>query len=1640
MQRQSLVSRLRPLSWALLLAFAVQGCTEEEGPPPLFNAIDKSIVCEAGKIGWDFSTGGFEDEVRASAKSNELPILEATYGGNCNVTPGNWTGSFAASCNGNVECTRRVNTSAPDPAPQCAKDFRVRYACGVEQLTYEVYRPAEAGNQEITLRCGDVISIARASYGKNCNATGATGNLTTRVADACSGTRKCTLGRGGTVFGWDPAPGCPKRTEIEYLCGNDKDIRVVSFEESQDIDFQCGPRVLPTVPSAAIKIDGASYGNNCAWPSTGGNATARFQQSCDGKGECSLRAWPVGAADPKPGCAKDFQYWYNCGPGTPQEYSYFPGEAGARTINIACGEPILIISASYGRNAGAPQNNFLSRAKSACDGRRQCDFGPQTGNALFGSDPAPGRGKQFELTYSCGEDSSVKTAAFSEGERVSFRCPLGAARSTFATGIRAVSATLGTNCSLGTEPLTKVLQETLKNNALAELTRQCFGKDVCDYNSSGDPVPFCTEDLDVSWRCGEDPELFSAKLKGGTNPSRLRLSCEPAIKINSATYGKSCGKTDNNALNAFKEACQGKRGSCGFVVGNVGDPAPNCPKDFSATYSCGADPALKRIDIAAEAGGATAQFSCPVPATPYVRKECVPLQCYGRQRRDADLKCVADNTKPIIPPFAGASLVVTHTSTGAGTGAFTNLFSSNKFYELGEGIAYEIQAGLALSEGLADASFPRGAQVASGAVWAIDTFTPIAGGPKVEGFRCLIANVGMRRLRDGESAGPFVVPDRSRFLYGNATNTVIPPACYGQNILSWRDAAKRVGLNEAAFRSSYRMDSRSSVRLSFDHEGKTVARRLAATPVANAAVPNPIGFFYDAPKLWVDSLSYYRQTDVTDPGTSFFSAAFYEANAIGLSSRKAVVSNPRLRVSLTDAFELPELEVDFTWALEGDAPGRNPFSMTPRPLVSNISTLSQRNLGATVEITRKSLYDARPAGADWVTRADSMTVGMVQGTKLKPGIATGKTERLVAAFGDALRDRLLRIKAGNNDGWMNSATEASTELKARVCLDMDGMTRGNTDVSTPLSATRGASTFTAGFGRRCVVADQTILLERELTMKPFQETRAVTAAQTGRSTNQGDSALSTGHDIGGQNSCQKQCTVDADCPGARCSRVSGATSGLGVCTGDAATSSCSNVQRQSLGSGGSLGASQYSMTTSTASKRSASTTGAKSGTSVEALSFNVLDSSSGEGQNDQEAPWAFGWQTFKVSLAPNFSVIERALKGQELVPKPVKPKFRRFAMPAFEGIKRDGLSVGVGNDITLFISPVPIVIEFSAGVGLGLGLELEVAVNKEQEGNSTSPLYPCWGTSQCVRVSTSTATLHEARKACLDQGGRLAEAPTSAAFTALTNAVAAAPGGSSNEEFWVGGQLAYSYSDAKCWRFFSIPLLMPNDCINNSTTKYQWISSGRVIAEQANRGTSLLNAGSYASNFGGGASALSPLRTSVPILAGMVLTRGSNQFATVPLIGLFNFFPRRRYACEFEPAKSYDATKINVKASVEVSAGFNFAACAPSNAFGFCVAANLKLLFAEISLAYEYSNMNLFRASGSLMSNRMNHAIVGKWKWGFISGAIAAELRMLFFNLSWEIVKYEGLQTVVIANDPGAADKFSGTLFRIDWPSRKDYP
>jgi hypothetical protein len=192
-------------------------------------------------------------------------------------------------------------------------------------------------------------------------------------------------------------------------------------------------------------------------------------------------------------------------------------------------------------------------------------------------------------------------------------------------GIDVVAGTYGQSCGVR------------YGNVTGDLRHACDGQQSCDYtvdvNRLGDPAPGCRKDYVAEWRCPDgQTHRAGAPAEAGFG-SVVRLQCwgprapdydgdhhddydhgpddGGGISVISGTYGRSCGVREGNVTRDLATACNG-RGDCQYTVdvNRLGDPAPNCRKDFVATWQC---PDGQRHSTGAppEAGlGSVVRLSC----------------------------------------------------------------------------------------------------------------------------------------------------------------------------------------------------------------------------------------------------------------------------------------------------------------------------------------------------------------------------------------------------------------------------------------------------------------------------------------------------------------------------------------------------------------------------------------------------------------------------------------------------------------------------------------------------------------------------------------------------------------------------------------------------------------------------------------------------------------------------------------------------------------------------------------------------------------------------------------------------------------------------------------------------------------------
>ncbi|MGF1501254.1 MAG: hypothetical protein ACFBSD_05520 [Paracoccaceae bacterium] len=171
--------------------------------------------------------------------------------------------------------------------------------------------------------------------------------------------------------------------------------------------------------------------------------------------------------------------------------------------------------------------------------------------------------------------------------------------------IEILDATYGGNCG------------ARRGNATADIARACNGDRSCEYRINhrriGDPAPGCRKAYNVVYQCRGSGAREVLRPEASGQRVYLRCRGNGAISVGNATYGANCDARYGNVTWKLREACNG-RNRCEFLVDvrGLGDPAPNCPKNFVVDYNCGGGRGGPRLDerVRPEASGATIRLAC----------------------------------------------------------------------------------------------------------------------------------------------------------------------------------------------------------------------------------------------------------------------------------------------------------------------------------------------------------------------------------------------------------------------------------------------------------------------------------------------------------------------------------------------------------------------------------------------------------------------------------------------------------------------------------------------------------------------------------------------------------------------------------------------------------------------------------------------------------------------------------------------------------------------------------------------------------------------------------------------------------------------------------------------------------------------
>jgi len=1590
---------------------------EDTSAPPLFNAIDPSLQCPAGQVGWDFTTGGGQDQdVVPAPVGNEIKVQEVSY--LCSDTPTSGptsldlTASFRTECDNAVKCVRPLlRTSELSKALLCSrKSVRATYRCGNESTLYTISRlnwtspsvraivrdvPNEP-SQELTFACGNVITIR----GYNFRSSSGTQSVILEDKNSCNGKRRCYSNEPGDTSSTGTVS---LYTKYFYTCGNETAVRQSIMDNTVGakhyIDFHCADDAAATgiERAAVLFIKDLTYTSRSSYPDVSAAAVKeisdRLKAACEGRRSCAI---PVKPADLPQNINGAFKVEYWCGASKSfTERKYFHttdllGKSfkGLEEIALQCGGRLRIAD---GTGAWV--------ANECPDGARVCSL--------------PLAEADTRINFFCengGEGASTSQWLYTSATRNdkiydrSIECPL---ESAATGGIKITGMAYDGN--------------SVAEKAPVSAFSACNGKQSCMVRHYFDNTRY-----QYRYTCPNASEVKSVKTMVDGSP-REYLDCKPNLQVDSVRLLCETGSNDPSSNVKYHSAarpfCTGTSPTCALNYGNLWDPTylqTTCTAGVNVNYRCGGD-AVKSTTIfpkgkgtadggyRTEDGGSilVEQLSCPYDPTPRSTpstKKCIPLTCPNNQKRNEAMDCVADSQIVTYPSLISAPYM----RTPAGVGAFTVL----------EGFPY-------ITYLRVQHQAPAMASTNAGTMWAYDVFKrKDNSGAEVRAFRCIVGSMGFTTTANGYSYFGNTLPNEVGLL----PNECFKEAPYGDLTSSWYHGSRRANvMNEQVFRNDYKL-LRTMLVAAFDSKGRAV--------LANKTAPNPVGFFYTPASGYVDQYDYLAQTTDFDRG---FAITFQPSRQIELKATSGRLGQSQLLLDKETFRKPPTLDLDFGWNMLGDSPF-HPFSDKRIVQLSNLGTLRWLNPRVSVEIAKvdSALTNIWAAENSAVLSNFSLSGGNPQEKKdrFELQIPSDVVKRMMSVKGGALPRRA--------DGWMKSNVEVNSAFKLRLCIDIDGISRSVADTNIDnkfTSATVNGTEYKLGITRRCS-EEFPFTVTRDLFPKPVLPINAAeTPVENGSTTAQGGNRVSSNNDVGSQQSCRRSCTVNGDCgAGGTCDKPPTA---IGVCLEQSENVQCKSTFRKNMTTGGKsfgrsmMGVSGTSDTDAAGGSAASPMTSSKN--TVNMMSFTILDS---EEKKEGVAIAGGTRKETRISLGRVWASVGQIADAIEKLKKtapasPVKPWFKpSFSRPFAGKSPLPGLAFGISVDGYVFAGPVVLYLEISFQAQISFDIVLKFVSDKQTIATKTAQaLYGCLDTVQCLKLSTTEKNFVDANEDCNLQGGRLAEPRSAAKLTALKSAAG-------TNDIWVGAQASHIFDDPTCVDLSTVAeaqkVARMAECKATSATRYHWINGNVPFSDnQADGAAYNQNLYTLVQGFGSivkVANNGSPLRSAVLLKTTGALENHAitNKLSASSSVVTGVAVKTAKYVCEFDPAGAYKASEVSIGPALEASVGVGASACWPSGVVGACLSAEFKFITVGISVEYGSKSVKIF--DGSNTATEQPRATIGgkgsvaKWEWAALTGRLYAEIRFFFGSKDFNIVSYSGVAA-------GGSDLWDNTdRFRRDKP------
>lgn len=1007
-------------------------------------------------------------------------------------------------------------------------------------------------------------------------------------------------------------------------------------------------------------------------------------------------------------------------------------------------------------------------------------------------------------------------------------------------------------------------------------------------------------------------------------------------------------------------------------------------------------------------------IGCPQPSAPATaataRTACVPRVCNGSMRRDENMNCVQDLTRPVIRenqlrllplslrprylPFktsTSASGAAVHASSGyaVDSAALDRRLDKDQLYHVTGGLQYV---------GVAPPAHARAA------LWLTEVHDDAVDGgvtgfsrPRSESFRCLVKtfDVGVRSADGGTVAAGL---NTARF----EEDLVIPPDCFNEAI-AYEQQDPYLPLSVA--KPPRKSVAELRFHVSFDLEDTTHFVPTGKTQ-AEACGADPMEFFYVPEKKTYDFRAYYLQREVK-PQDSFresprpglaavvrtsFDGFFegkddwvrYPADRIEMGLSEVRVERPAVTIRVNStATQTISVSGDWYIALDSNEAFAQVLSRHYKPKL-RVYLVPRTASGGYVEprgaegFPTIGAIDLPGAGADGRPGVDPLGVTVngrfIVDSNLKQKFLSPDS-MLYVDSGQRTFEVLGCFEATAGDYWI---TPEYWRTDVNYDFGFLGVTAGN-DADTA-KAFRPAGFPSPGRGCRWSKVPLVVTIDKSIgAVQPIGD-----ELWQGQASNQasGNSSVKQSNDNDVDRTCQP-----AAGGGERCEQGSGA-----------------GQKGQ-----GDYGKSYYATSTSSVYAPGSLRTGANgmpdddsaSSGGAEVLGYQVLDPQADEDTEQWQANPANKTQKVTLTITPPWDAIWSAI--QQANQGNTNPE---WVVGRYAGLM--GLGVGWG-----YKQPVGSfgLVTFTVSVGFSLALVTSVTHSTEPDGKYQCIVPAPTDGSQpkpCVQLGDQDRGFADAVKDCGTRGARLAELSTLSESALVENLLSGV--GAPASPMWVGAQQFDEFNPSFC--AFSWD---ESRCKPKHKTGYRWLSNDDTFVSAVGGAQGTIDASRVF--FSGGVRG--GLLPRAPNKAGVLLSANgsvSSEPITRP----------HPYACVYDAARS--DTAITVSAAIELgfAAGVGVEWCYPTDELGICLAGTLNLVAMKVAPTVETTFHHLTDHQGR-KARRDNTNLYAEWGITLLEGAVEAKFKALIFEFSVTLLEFSGFKVA------------GGRLYDFNFPSMERF-